>query len=94
MIGPQERWYRAVRRNARRSPAGRHSPARTYQCQTCHDPWPCAAARLALLIGFKGDRAGLMMYLAAHLTRALQALPDTHPALITGQLLYWVPRRR
>ncbi|MBE1485564.1 hypothetical protein [Plantactinospora soyae] len=49
---------------------------------------------MALLVGFKGNRVGLMMYLAGHLTRALQALPDTHPALIAGQLLYWVPRRR
>jgi hypothetical protein len=95
VIGPQERWYRAMRRAAqRRHPAGRHSPARSYRCQTCQDPWPCAPARLALLVGFRGDRVGLMMYLASHLARAMQALPDTHPALIAGQLLYWVPRRR
>ncbi|MBF9132337.1 hypothetical protein I0C86_25810 [Plantactinospora sp. S1510] len=95
MIGPQERWYRAMRRAAqRRYPPGRHHPAESYQCQTCDDPWPCAPARLALLIGFKGDRVGLSMYLAAHLARALQAQPDTHPALIAGQLLYWLPRRR
>jgi hypothetical protein len=53
-----------------------------------------APARLALLLGFKGNRVGLLMYLALHLTRAMQALPDTHPALIAGQILYWVPRRR
>ncbi|MEO3925107.1 hypothetical protein ABGB07_14745 [Micromonosporaceae bacterium B7E4] len=94
MIGPQERGYRAVRRNARRYPPGRHSPAQSYQCRACQDPWPCAAARIALLVGFKGDRVGLMMYLASHLARALQALSDTHPALVAGQLLYWVPRRR
>ncbi|MFY1693208.1 flavin reductase [Plantactinospora sp. WMMB782] len=94
MIGPQERWYRHMRRNARRYPAGRHSPTSTYRCQTCQDPWPCAPARLALLIGFKGDRVGLLMYLAAHLTRALRALPDTHPAQVVGQLLHWLPRHR
>ncbi|GAA3753846.1 hypothetical protein GCM10022225_43250 [Plantactinospora mayteni] len=94
MIGPQERWYRAMRRRQRQYPPGRHLPAQAYRCQTCSDPWPCAPARLALLIGFQGDRVGLMMYLAAHLARALEALPDTHPALVTGQILYWVPRRR
>ncbi|AVT32814.1 flavin reductase [Plantactinospora sp. BC1] len=95
MIGPQERWYRHMRRlSRRRYPIGPHTPARSYHCQTCQDPWPCAPARLALLIGFNGDRVGLMMYLGAHLTRALQAMPDTHPALIAGQILYWVPRRR
>ncbi|MFY1686335.1 flavin reductase [Plantactinospora sp. WMMB782] len=94
MIGPQERWYRHMRRNPRRYPTGRHLPAQAYRCQSCSDPWPCAPARLALLIGFRGDRVGLLMYLAAHLTRALEALPDTHPALVTSQILYWVPRRR
>ncbi|MGI5152513.1 flavin reductase [Plantactinospora sp. CA-294935] len=95
MIGPQERWCRHMRRIAqRRYPIGQHTPARSYQCETCCDPWPCAPARLALLVGFKGDRVGLMMYLGVHLTRALQSMPDTHPALIAGQLLNWVPRRR
>ncbi|MEO3927078.1 hypothetical protein ABGB07_24900 [Micromonosporaceae bacterium B7E4] len=95
MIGPQERWYRHMRRLARRRyPTGRHTPAQSYSCETCRDPWPCAPARLALLIGFRGNRVGLMMYLGVHLTRALQAMPDTHPALIAGQILYWVPRRR
>ncbi|MBE1486366.1 hypothetical protein [Plantactinospora soyae] len=48
---------------------------------------------MSLLIGFRGDRVGLLMYLAAHLARALEELPDTHPALIAGQILHWVPRR-
>ncbi|GAB3981558.1 hypothetical protein GCM10027615_62430 [Plantactinospora veratri] len=79
MIGPQERWYRHMRRNPRRYPAGRHSPATTYQCQTCRDPWPCAPARLALLVGFKGDRVGLMMYLAAPCPRAAKRCPTRTP---------------
>ncbi|MFY1674170.1 flavin reductase [Plantactinospora sp. WMMB334] len=69
-------------------------PTETYGCRYCGDPWPCGPARLALLVGFKGDRVGLMMYLAVHLQRALEALPHQHPALIVGQILYWVPRRR
>ncbi|MFY1672280.1 flavin reductase [Plantactinospora sp. WMMB334] len=98
MIGPQERWYRHVARKRRRRRLpdliGGHLPARTYACSECDHAWPCRPARRALLIGFDGDRLALMMYLAAHLARALAALPDRHPALIVGQILCWVPRRR
>ncbi|WP_230394981.1 flavin reductase [Plantactinospora alkalitolerans] len=82
MIGPQERWRK-------------HLPAYpSYRCRGCTDPWPCRSARLALATAYRDDRTGLMVYLGAHLARALQALPDTHPALLAGQILYWVPRRR
>ncbi|MDG4786213.1 hypothetical protein O7626_09785 [Micromonospora sp. WMMD1102] len=95
MIGPQERWIRHTGRLAqRRRESGRHTPGRAYHCETCSAPWPCAPARLALLVDFEGDRVGLLVYLAGHLTRALQAMPDTHPALIAGQILHWLPRRR
>ncbi|MEE6258365.1 hypothetical protein [Plantactinospora sonchi] len=49
---------------------------------------------MSLLLGFEGDRVGLLMYLGAHLAHAMRELPDRHPALIVGQLLHWVPRRR
>ncbi|MFY1673442.1 hypothetical protein ACN27G_26330 [Plantactinospora sp. WMMB334] len=96
MVGPWVRWERHIaRRRAReRQAAGQHVPTKTYACRECEHDWPCPPARLSLLIGFDGDRVGLMMYLAAHLARALEALPDRHPALIVGQILYWVPRRR
>ncbi|MEN3610682.1 hypothetical protein AAH979_14140 [Plantactinospora sp. ZYX-F-223] len=94
MIGPWARWERHVaRRRARvheRQATGQHLPTDRYACRDCEHDWPCHDARLALLIGFDGDRVGLMMYLA----RALEALPDRHPALIVGQIIYWVPRRR
>ncbi|MEN3612753.1 hypothetical protein AAH979_24770 [Plantactinospora sp. ZYX-F-223] len=92
MIGPWVRWERHIarRRLRARRAAGQHVPTDTYACRECEHDWPCAPARLSLLIGFKGDRVGLMMYLA----RALEALPDRHPALIVGQIIYWVPRRR
>ncbi|GIG88515.1 hypothetical protein Pen02_34510 [Plantactinospora endophytica] len=92
MIGPQERWYRHVRRKHARS--AHHLPTRAYACHACAAPWPCRHARLALLTSFRGDRVGLMVYLGAHLARALEELPDTHAALIAGQILYWLPRRR
>ncbi|GAB3971905.1 hypothetical protein GCM10027615_31700 [Plantactinospora veratri] len=81
MIGPEERWRV-------------HTPVRrSYRCRACGCNWPCQPARLALLTSFRGDRLGLMVYLGAHLARAMQELPDVHPALLAGQLLYWVPRR-
>ncbi|WP_239313243.1 hypothetical protein [Plantactinospora mayteni] len=46
------------------------------------------------MTAYHDDRVGLMVYLGAHLARALRELPDTHPALLAGQILYWVPRRR
>lgn len=82
MIGLHERWRR-------------HVPARpSYRCRACGLDWPCQHARLALLIGFQGNRLGLMVYLGAQLARALQELPDVHPAVLAGRFLYWVPRRR
>ncbi|MFY1686309.1 hypothetical protein [Plantactinospora sp. WMMB782] len=73
---------------------GQHLPGPRYACLECEREWPCKDARLALLRSFDGNRIGLMMYLAAHLARALQALPDRPPEMIVGQILYWVPRRR
>ncbi|MEQ4301199.1 flavin reductase [Plantactinospora sp. B6F1] len=82
MIGSQERWRR-------------HVPAHpSYRCRACGAPWPCQQARLALVTAFRGDRVGLMVYLGAQLARALRERPDVHPALLAGQILYWVPRRR
>ncbi|MDG4790314.1 flavin reductase [Micromonospora sp. WMMD1102] len=81
------------RDSATASDADGHTPADTYDCLKCEYPWPCPQARLALLLGFAGDRVGLMIYLGARLARALEALPDRHPALIVGQILHWVPRR-
>ncbi|MDW5323167.1 flavin reductase [Plantactinospora sp. KLBMP9567] len=57
-------------------------------------PMALPPARLALMTAFRRNRVGLMVYLASHLARALEELPDTHPALIAGRILYWVPRRR
>ncbi|MFY1672867.1 flavin reductase [Plantactinospora sp. WMMB334] len=83
MIGPEERWRR------------RHLPAHpSYRCRSCGDDWPCRRARLTLLTGFRGDRLGLMVYLGAHLARALRELPDAHPALLAARFLHWIPRRR
>ncbi|AVT33151.1 flavin reductase [Plantactinospora sp. BC1] len=82
MIGREERWRR-------------HVPVHpSYRCRYCGADWPCQDARLTLLTGFRGDRVGLMVYLGSHLARALQDLPEVHPALLAGRFLHWVPRRR
>ncbi|GIG89873.1 hypothetical protein [Plantactinospora endophytica] len=95
MIGPWARWDRHLTRRRRlQREIGQHLPGPAYGCLACEHDWPCPHARLSLLIGFDGNRVGLMMYLAAHLARALEALPDRHPAQIVGQIIYWVPRRR
>ncbi|MEQ4300672.1 flavin reductase [Plantactinospora sp. B6F1] len=95
MIGPPARWERfAARRRRRERQVDGHFPTETYDCPECEHPWPCPQARLSLLVGFAGDRVGLLMYLGAHLARALEVLPDRHPALIVSQILHWVPRRR
>ncbi|MFY1669368.1 hypothetical protein ACN27G_05335 [Plantactinospora sp. WMMB334] len=95
MIGPWVRWERhAARRRLAAVRSGQHLPGDRYACLVCEHDWPCQDARLALLASFNGNRIGLVMYLAAHLTRALQALPDQHPGMVVGQILYWIPRRR
>lgn len=77
--------------HARRRP---HTAARpSYRCRTCGAPWPCSPARLALLRIYRNNRVGLLVYLATHLTRALQDLPDLDPALLSARIVYWVPRR-
>ncbi|MGX7675954.1 flavin reductase [Plantactinospora sp. DSM 117369] len=82
MIGREERWRR-------------HVPVHpSYRCRACGLDWPCRDARLALLTGFRGNRLSLMVYLGSHLARALQDLPDVHPALLASRFLHWVPRRR
>jgi hypothetical protein len=102
VIGRRERWYRFTSRRVARlaeeatRATAEHHPGTRYNCQACDEytPWPCAEARRALLVSFRGDRMALMTYLGVHLTKALQALPDTHPALLVSQIIYWVPRRR
>ncbi|PWR06287.1 flavin reductase [Micromonospora acroterricola] len=43
-----------------------HLPSRpTWRCQACGIAWPCSAAKLNLLAGYREDRDALLSYLAA-----------------------------
>ncbi|MGW0433313.1 hypothetical protein ACWDV4_12350 [Micromonospora sp. NPDC003197] len=71
-----------------------HTPIRRlWICRNCAGPWPCGAARLSLLREFADNRPGLCVYLAGQYVIAVDDLYPTHPALIYGRFLGWVPRR-
>lgn len=66
---------------------------RLWICRNCAGPWPCGTARLNLLREFTNDRIGLCVYLASQYATAVDDLYPTHPALIYGRFVGWVPRR-
>ncbi|AVT30824.1 flavin reductase [Plantactinospora sp. BC1] len=77
------------------APRRPHTPMRpSFRCRACGAEWPCSIARRMLLHVYRNDRTGLLIYLAAQLTRAIQDLPGVHPALLAGRIVYWVPRNR
>ncbi|WP_229398209.1 flavin reductase [Micromonospora okii] len=63
-------------------------------CRRCAAPWPCGAARVALLAEYRGNRVGLAVYLAALMTEAEDQLtkltPATPPADMVNRFLSWV----
>ncbi|WFE37075.1 flavin reductase [Micromonospora sp. WMMD998] len=48
----------------------------TWRCDACDRPWPCEAARRALLVEYCDDRAALAIYLATLLVEATGHLTD------------------
>ncbi|MER5703514.1 flavin reductase [Micromonospora sp. NPDC002296] len=75
-----------------------HLPVRpVWLCCRCGHPWPCGEARLSLLVEYRGNRLGLLIYLAAlkleaaeHLTRLN---PDSPPINLTDRFLSWARAR-
>ncbi|WDZ84607.1 hypothetical protein [Micromonospora cathayae] len=58
-----------------------HPPLRPlWLCRACLAPWPCPAARAALLLAYAGDRIGLCTYLAPLMHDADADLRALHPA--------------
>ncbi|MFI7607925.1 flavin reductase [Micromonospora sp. NPDC049366] len=69
-----------------------HVAARpSWRCRVCGAAWPCSAARLALLGEYRGDRTGLLVYLATLLEDATGDLVG-HDRL-TDRFLTWARGR-
>ncbi|MEH1012631.1 hypothetical protein V6U90_05860 [Micromonospora sp. CPCC 206060] len=73
-----------------------HLPLRPiWLCRSCHRPWPCAAARLALRCEYGRDRVGLAVLMATHLLDALPELaaliPELDPKVAFERFLGWTP---
>ncbi|MFF0123167.1 flavin reductase [Micromonospora arida] len=72
-----------------------HLAARpSWRCRVCGAPWPCSPARLALLGEYRGDRIGLLIYLATLLYEATGDLPgQTGRDRLTDRFITWARAR-
>ncbi|WP_405090482.1 hypothetical protein OG767_23105 [Micromonospora sp. NBC_01392] len=77
-----------------------HAPMRPlWICKCCAHPWPCAAARLALLAEYAGDRTALSVHLYGQLYDAAVDLhrlnPDEAPSpqALFARFVGWAPLR-
>lgn len=58
-----------------------HLPLRPlWLCRQCGQPWPCGAAKLALLAEYQDNRVSLFLYLAGRLHEAIDDLHRLNPA--------------
>ncbi|MEU4595197.1 hypothetical protein [Micromonospora aurantiaca (nom. illeg.)] len=58
-----------------------HLPLRPlWLCGRCGQPWPCGAAKLALLAEYRDSRLSLFLYLAGCLHDAIDDLHRLNPA--------------
>lgn len=58
-----------------------HLPLRPlWLCRRCGQPWPCGAAKLALLTEYQDNRVSLFLYLAGCLHDAINDLHRLNPA--------------
>jgi hypothetical protein len=54
---------------------GEHTAERPdWTCRACGDPWPCAPAKVELTEDYRRFPSSLVVYLAAHLTDAIDDL--------------------
>ncbi|MFI5929267.1 flavin reductase [Micromonospora sp. NPDC051543] len=69
-----------------------HVAARpSWRCRVCGAAWPGSPARLALLGEYRGNRTGLLIYLATLLDEATGDLPDTDR--LADRFLTWARAR-
>ncbi|MGN9777431.1 hypothetical protein ACTMS0_16940 [Micromonospora sp. H33] len=61
-----------------------HLPMRPlWLCRRCGQPWPCGAAKLALVAEYRDSRVSLFLYLAGCLHDAIDDLHRLNPS-VTG----------
>ncbi|MEU5939232.1 flavin reductase [Micromonospora sp. NPDC047548] len=74
-----------------------HTPMRPlWRCRNCAAEWPCQPARVALLVEYRGDRTGLLVYLGGLLAEATDQLGQLHPQArldLTERFLAWARAR-
>ncbi|MFG3601964.1 flavin reductase [Micromonospora chersina] len=57
-----------------------HLPMRPlWRCRSCGAEWPCQPARLSLLVEYRGNRTGLLLYLGGLMTEAGEHLAQLNP---------------
>ena len=68
-----------------------------WRCRACGAPWPCQPARLALLVEYRGERTGLLVYLGALMVEAGDQLGQlnghSRPADLHERFLGWARAR-
>ncbi|MEV4478238.1 flavin reductase [Micromonospora coxensis] len=79
-------------------PSRPHEPMRPlWRCRACGAVWPCQPARLSLLVQYRHDRAGLLVYLATLMSEAAAQLGQlggqVSPAELTERFLTWARAR-
>ncbi|MEV0809513.1 flavin reductase [Micromonospora sp. NPDC050200] len=74
-----------------------HAPMRPlWRCRNCAAEWPCQPARLALLVEYRDDRTGLLVYLGGLMAEATDQLAQLHPQTrldLTERFLAWARAR-
>ncbi|GGL88216.1 hypothetical protein [Micromonospora yangpuensis] len=72
---------RPLERPARAETSRPHLPIRPlWLCRRCGQPWPCGAAKLALLAEYQDSPLSLFLYLAGCLHNAIDDLHQLHPS--------------
>ncbi|WP_431728930.1 hypothetical protein [Verrucosispora sp. TAA-831] len=82
-------------------PSRPHLPMRPlWLCRRCGQPWPCGAAKVALLAGYRDSPVSLFLCLASCLHDAIDDLRQLHPhdtggtADVFDRFLGWPTRHR
>ncbi|WP_205801895.1 flavin reductase [Micromonospora thermarum] len=66
-----------------------------WRCRGCGAEWPCQPARLSLLVEYRGNRPGLMVYLSQQMAEArdqLSQLNPSNPVDLTDRFLKFTER--